>query len=63
MNTIDRKRLVNAVELQRKDVTLNFAWGYQLGLSVPSSIIKSFYVNELDVDVSVPVSYRVSNKK
>ena len=59
MSVIDRKRLLRAFELERKDFSLNFAFGYQLCFSVPSPVIKYFYVNELDADISVPVSYAV----
>ena len=58
MSGVDRKRLVRAFELERKDVSSSFAWGYELCFSVP---IKSFYVNELAADLSVPVSFKVFN--
>lgn len=57
--SVDRKRLFNALQLQRQNVCVNFAWGLQLCFPMPSLSIKSFYVNELGVDVLVPVSYRV----
>jgi hypothetical protein len=62
MSDVDRKRLLNALELRRKDVCEKFSWGFQLCFPGPSLTIKSFYVNEIGADVSVPVSYQVANR-
>ncbi|KAI9552418.1 hypothetical protein GHT06_022784 [Daphnia sinensis] len=56
--SVDRKRVFNALQLQRQNVCVNFAWGVQLCFPMPSLSIKSFFVDELGVDVLVPVSYR-----
>ena len=59
MSVVDRKRLLNALELRRKNVCEKFTWGFQFCFPKPSLSIKSFYVNEIGTDVSVPVSYQV----
>ncbi len=61
MSVVDRKRLLNALELRRKNVCEKFSWGFQLCFPGPSLTIKSFYVNEIGADVAVPVSYQVTD--
>ena len=59
---MDRKRLMQAVGLQENSVCEKFAWGTTLSFAKPSSLVQSFYVNELGRNIKIPVSLQVSVK-
>lgn len=55
---VDRKRLLTELQFRSKDSDNKFSWGYQL--AEPTSLMQSFYVNEIGGNVTIPVSHQVN---